>query len=137
VASYQDLINRYRELIQGLQASMLKLVTIVPAFVTFFLFWLAMLQVLVLAKGWEWLRGQKQQPELVTVNSAPPPAAIPAATAQVAASPAIERTVAETAGKAGSDRAKATAAVSDAAATASGAAGNSLETVVAEIDEAA
>jgi hypothetical protein len=72
VASYQDLINRYRALIQTLQTAMLRIVTVVPLVVTFFLFWLAMLQVLVLVKGWEWLRGSKAEPEPATVVAAPP-----------------------------------------------------------------
>ena len=71
VGSYQDLINRYRSMIQSLQAAMLRLVTIVPLMVTFFLFWLAMLQLLVLIKGWHWLRGGNAKPEPVTVSAAP------------------------------------------------------------------
>ena len=55
--------------------------------VTFFLFWLAMLQLLVLIKGWHWLRGGNAKPEPVTVSAAPP-AALPAAPVKVAALPA-------------------------------------------------
>ena len=72
VGSYQDLINRYRSMIQSLQKVMVRLVTVLPAVVTFFLFWLAMLQLLVLVKAWEWLRGPKSQPEPVKVSMAPP-----------------------------------------------------------------
>ena len=84
VGSYQDLINRYRSMIQSLQTVMLRLVTIVPVVVTFFLFWLALLQVLALVKGWEWLRGGKAEPEPVTVSAAPP-AALTAAAGQAVA----------------------------------------------------
>ena len=87
VGSYQDLINRYRSMIQSLQAAMLRLVTIVPLMVTFFLFWLAMLQLLVLIKGWHWLRGGNAKPEPVTVSAAPP-AALPAAPVKVETLPA-------------------------------------------------
>ena len=72
MASYQDLIDRYRSIIQGLQTLMLRLVTIVPLTVTFFLFWLAMLQLLVLIKGWHWLRGGNAKPEPVTISAASP-----------------------------------------------------------------
>lgn len=101
VGSYQDLISRYRSMIQNLQTAMLRLVTIVPAVATFFLFWLAMLQGLVLVKSWVWLRGRKAAPEPVMVSVAPP-AVLPAKSVKVEALPtAAGQTVGTTASAAG------------------------------------
>lgn len=71
MTSYQQLIGRYQGLIRSVQQFTSTLVLVVPIVVTFFAFWLAIVQFLALLKGWEWVRGEEPEPVVVAATPAP------------------------------------------------------------------
>ena len=97
MTSYQGLILRYQESICTVQDFVPTLILAVPIAVTFFAFWLAVVQFFALLKGWEWLAGRPEpQPVAVVqpvalpqVTSGPAPALV-AARVEPASSPAPE-----------------------------------------------
>lgn len=76
VASYKGLIGRYQAAIRSLEAFIPTIVSIGPIIFTFFVFWLAVVQLAALLKGWEWLRGREPEPEAVVTATMPAPAAV-------------------------------------------------------------
>lgn len=64
VASYQDLIERTQAMVRSLESLIPVLVSVVPAVLTFFVFWLAVVQVAALVIGWRWARAHQPADEL-------------------------------------------------------------------------
>lgn len=60
VAAYKGLVGRYQSAIRSVEAFIPTIVSVGPIIFTFFAFWLAVVQVGALLKGWEWLRGGKE-----------------------------------------------------------------------------
>lgn len=75
MTSYQQLIGRYQGLIRSVQQFASTLVLVVPIVISFFAFWLAIVQFLALLKGWEWARGQEAEPAPVVLAATPAPIA--------------------------------------------------------------
>jgi ABC-type transporter Mla subunit MlaD len=59
VAAYKGLVGRYQAAIRSVEAFIPTIVSVGPIIFTFFAFWLAVVQVGALLKGWQWLRGDK------------------------------------------------------------------------------
>ena len=63
VSAYKGLIDRYQAAIRSLEAFIPTIVSIGPIVFTFFAFWLAVVQVAALLKGWQWLRSDEDEEE--------------------------------------------------------------------------
>jgi len=63
MVAYKDLVGRYQAAIRSLEAFIPAVVSIGPIVFTFFAFWLAVVQLAALLKGWAWLRGDEDEDE--------------------------------------------------------------------------
>ncbi len=76
MATYKGLVGRYQAAIRSIEAFIPTLVSVGPVVFTFFAFWLAVVQFAALLKGWQWLRGDKEDE---SSKPSPEPANSPAA----------------------------------------------------------
>lgn len=61
IVAYKGLVGRYQAAIRSIEAFIPTIVSVVPIVFTFFAFWLAVVQVGALLKGWDWLRGDDEE----------------------------------------------------------------------------
>lgn len=76
IVAYKGLVGRYQAAIRAIEAFIPTIVTIVPIVFTFFAFWLAVVQVGALLKGWDWLRGddEEESEQTAPADASPSPA---------------------------------------------------------------